>query len=130
MFTSEKQMIWSIENEPGKRLALLPVQKYELLKDGGEFFFVPGLVVQEAGESLQDRERHRVYDLTTIMMLSRQWRRLKIVCFSSSWSPLSFKLAVTSSRIKKELDFYSASSFTDARMPSSTDQVNSSCIRG
>ena len=53
-------MTRSIENKPGERLALLPVQKYELLKDGGEFFFVPGLVAQEAGESLPDRERHRV----------------------------------------------------------------------
>ncbi len=34
-----------------------------LLKDGGEFFYVPGLVAQEMGGSLPDRVRHSVVAL-------------------------------------------------------------------
>ena len=45
----KKKLIWLVEDEPGERLALLPVQEDELLEDGGKLFFCSGACSSGSG---------------------------------------------------------------------------------
>ena len=55
IYIHKEKLVCFVENKPSLRLALIPVQKDELLKDGGKFFFVPGLVAEKMRQSFPDR---------------------------------------------------------------------------
>jgi hypothetical protein len=61
----EEKLVRLVEDEPGERLALLPVQEYELLEDGGEFFFCSGACSSGSGREFSGHcvvTLHQYYD--------------------------------------------------------------------
>jgi len=51
---SKHKLSMGMNNKPGTRLALIPVQKDELLEDGGELHFVAGRVAHKIRQSFPD----------------------------------------------------------------------------